>query len=744
MKIIKNIKPEPFSIFDETRKHLIHLSILVVAVFIYYLFVGSMGIKFPECSVDSLVNLPETFWNSLEYCGVPNIMSPATFSLIWINRILLLFGSIFNWRVVYVIFSAVGVYFMLYGAGMKPLTAFLGSFLFASSELMLSLLMADNADKIRALMFLPWIIWSLNYMKRKLDSLSLGFYTFFLSGQLMTGYFKGFLPTVFIILSFWLIYSFSNSTIYNWRKRFIFLMMIVAGILIALLTVSYPLFYSRSFHDLLIFDKTTPQINLLIINPFSLTLIILFTVRFVLRIHITEDNKEQLTGLFINMRNDNIVYKCTVFMIFALTVLFGLGIIERYSSFSNSFLLEEDILRFLYNFFILIIAVRFLSLIFDSYFISLKELVIGTGLLLLFYCGKLFFGFSQNTIFTPPLVILVLSSFIVGIMLYLNGKVSEKLVVFVICLIFLVNPLFFSENHNSSGLESDSFISEKSDIAKFFLQDKENFRILSITPPELTRRENYKDDEYLAKAEMIKGKFPTIDGKRGYRVGRYKEIMEATLKRKLELDFPFNWNVLSLTGVKYVIYKHSLRLNRLTFAFYDRKHHLTVHLNKRYLPKYRFADSLLVMGNKNVMLRMLNNPNFDPAEVTFVERPFSVEYPDSFRIDVLEENDNRKIFSLSTNKKSLFIMGENYFPFGWKAFLDGSSISIHPVNYFQRGVEIPTGKHNLEVVYQPDNLTLLIILNNVSLAIILFLIVFGIIRYFKTNYNGEKVLIIKT
>jgi len=444
------------------------------------------------------------------------------------------------------------------------------------------------------------------------------------------------------------------------------------------------------------------------------------------------------------MRNDNIVYKCVVFIIFTLTALFGLGIIGRFSSFFNSFLLEEDILRFLLNYFVLIIAIRFLSQILDSYFISLQELLIGTGLLLLFYLGELFFNFFPRTVFTPPLVVLFLSSFIVGILLYLNGRISEKLVVFVICLIFSVNPLFFSENHNSSGLDSNASIIEESEITKFFLNDKDDFRILFITPPELTGKADNKDDEYLAKAETIKGRFPTIDGKKGYRVGRYKEIMEATLYRQLELDFPLNWNVLSLTGVKYIIYKQSLKLNRLSFAFYDRKNHLTVHLNKSCLPKYRFADSLLVMENKNVMLRMLNNPDFNPAKVTFVERPFSVEYPDSLRIDILEENDNRKIFSLSTNKNSLFVMGENYFPFGWKAFLDDSLITIHPVNYFQRGVEIPAGKHNLEVVYQPDNLILLIILNNVSLAIILFLIVFGVIRYFKTNYNGEKVLIIKT
>jgi hypothetical protein len=60
-------------------------------------------------------------------------------------------------------------------------------------------------------------------------------------------------------------------------------------------------------------------------------------------------------------------------------------------------------------------------------------------------------------------------------------------------------------------------------------------------------------------------------------------------------------------------------------------------------------------------------------------------------------------YSVFTASPALLVMNDGYWP-GWRAVLDGAEVPLVRVNGGMRGVRIPPGDHELEVVYRPDSL----------------------------------------
>jgi uncharacterized membrane protein YfhO len=94
-------------------------------------------------------------------------------------------------------------------------------------------------------------------------------------------------------------------------------------------------------------------------------------------------------------------------------------------------------------------------------------------------------------------------------------------------------------------------------------------------------------------------------------------------------------------------------------------------------------------------------------------------------------NPNQTHFDVYTDKQSLFVISEIYYPPGWKILINGNPAEkIYKANHAVQAVVVPAGRHKIEVNFAPDSYQ-----RNVQLALgsvsLIFLIILGsLIKHF--------------
>ncbi|MDE6332235.1 MAG: YfhO family protein, partial [Muribaculaceae bacterium] len=83
------------------------------------------------------------------------------------------------------------------------------------------------------------------------------------------------------------------------------------------------------------------------------------------------------------------------------------------------------------------------------------------------------------------------------------------------------------------------------------------------------------------------------------------------------------------------------------------------------------------------------------------------------KAEAVSENDsvvlsaytpNRLTYDVNSANGGVAVFSEIYFPWGWKASIDGKPAELGRVNYVLRAMRVPAGKHKVEMVFDPDSL----------------------------------------
>lgn len=65
---------------------------------------------------------------------------------------------------------------------------------------------------------------------------------------------------------------------------------------------------------------------------------------------------------------------------------------------------------------------------------------------------------------------------------------------------------------------------------------------------------------------------------------------------------------------------------------------------------------------------------------------------------------NRLCYSSSTRSDAIGVFSEVYFPWGWKATVDGTPAQLGRVDYLLRALRIPAGQHEIVMTFDPDSI----------------------------------------
>lgn len=100
----------------------------------------------------------------------------------------------------------------------------------------------------------------------------------------------------------------------------------------------------------------------------------------------------------------------------------------------------------------------------------------------------------------------------------------------------------------------------------------------------------------------------------------------------------------------------------------------------------------------------------DPASAAVADKSFknilghsgAVSPGDTVRLTAY--TPNRLSYDVTSATGGLAVFSEVYFPWGWKATIDGKPAQLGRVNYLLRAMQIPAGTHKVEMVFDPESL----------------------------------------
>ncbi|MBJ6802443.1 YfhO family protein [Geomonas propionica] len=282
--------------------------------------------------------------------------------------------------------------------------------------------------------------------------------------------------------------------------------------------------------------------------------------------------------------------------------------------------------------------------------------------------------------------------FAVVFAMYQRGKLSAKLLPFMLIGLFLVDTgrvnakfLFLvDEPHKAAAVQPP-------DIAYLVKQPKE-FRALPL---------NGDPMPYAAAG------VPVMFTSNPVQQRRWQEFLDNF---NLASSMPDIMNVRYLVATKEQYEQDKAALaGKYVPVFVSPNGAMMILENKTVLPKAWLAPVAVQVPDPADALGALQNPQFDPRMIAIVETPPPIPIagpgatipatgPGQVRVSKYEAE---KIdLEAAVNMNSMLVMGEKYYK-GWKATVDGKLTEIYPVNHVLRGIYLTPGVHKVEFVFDP-------------------------------------------
>ena len=135
--------------------------------------------------------------------------------------------------------------------------------------------------------------------------------------------------------------------------------------------------------------------------------------------------------------------------------------------------------------------------------------------------------------------------------------------------------------------------------------------------------------------------------------------------------------------------------------------------------------------------------NFNPATSAVADAKFKADLGQAKskqQGDTIYETDyapNKLTYKAHSANGGLAVFSEIYFPWGWKATIDGKEAKICRVNYVLRAMQLPAGDHTIVFTFDPQEVHKTESMAKTSVYIILLLILaalgWGIYKGFKNK-----------
>ena len=163
-------------------------------------------------------------------------------------------------------------------------------------------------------------------------------------------------------------------------------------------------------------------------------------------------------------------------------------------------------------------------------------------------------------------------------------------------------------------------------------------------------------------------------------------------------------------------------------------------INNAVLPKAWLVPSVVFIADRQQRLGLLLHPNFDPRAIALVETPpeLPLAQPGTTGnlglAQVGTYTAGKIIVQAETKQNAILVLGDKYYT-GWRAFVDGKEVVIHPVNHVLRGIYLQPGNHTIEYHFDPVPYRIGKWLSLISMGFFVIMLV----REWRLKRNRERV-----
>lgn len=204
-------------------------------------------------------------------------------------------------------------------------------------------------------------------------------------------------------------------------------------------------------------------------------------------------------------------------------------------------------------------------------------------------------------------------------------------------------------------------------------------------------------------------RFKSIGGYNAAKLRRYQDLIDAHISQETN---PMLQSIRTMDGQKYFLPLSDttdypvLNMLNMKYAVVGNEQPMVVE-NPNAFGNAWFIDSVKLANNPNEESDALNIINLRNTLVTDVKfkdfvKDFRPHHDSTAKIKLTAYAPDYVEYDYSAKEKGTVVFSEVYYPYGWKAYIDGKPADHFRANYTLRAMNVPAGKHHIRFEFRPD------------------------------------------
>ena len=204
-------------------------------------------------------------------------------------------------------------------------------------------------------------------------------------------------------------------------------------------------------------------------------------------------------------------------------------------------------------------------------------------------------------------------------------------------------------------------------------------------------------------------RFKSIGGYSAAKLRRYQDIIDAHITQETN---PMIQSIRTMDGQKYFLPLSDttdypvLNMLNMRYAVVGNEQPMVVE-NPNAFGNAWFVDSVKITNTPNEESEALNQINLRNTLVTDVQfkdfvKDFQPRHDNTARIKLTKYAPDYVEYDYSAKEKGTVVFSEVYYPYGWKAYIDGKPADHFRANYTLRAMNVPAGQHHIRFEFSHD------------------------------------------